>query len=84
MKIEFGKLSKNSSRWEGEVVFTPDKFTEPPNVICQVVRTNTQVNKMYFWYNPIQVINFTKYGFKCKTSGNFQPGDQIHWMAVGN
>ena len=84
MKVEFGKININSSRFEGEVVFTTHEFSEPPKVSCQLVRSNPYVYNVDLRYSPIYLINFTKDGFKCKTNGNFQPGDQIHWIAVGN
>ena len=81
MKVEFGKLNICGPRWSGGPAFTPHKFTEPPVVICQLVRLFEYRND---WALHIYPCNITKDGFQCNIEGHYKPGDQIHWIAVGN
>ena len=82
MKVEFGKQEILGPSYSGGSGFTPHKFTEPPVVICQLVRSNQYVWNS--WTLHIYPFKITKDGFQFIVKGDYKPGDQCHWIAIGN
>ena len=82
MNVEFGKQNILSSRFGCWIGFTPNKFTQPPVVICQLVRSSPNV-----WNDrPLNIYpdNITTSGFQFNVRGDYKPGDQCHWISIGN
>ena len=80
MEVEFGVLNIYGSRSSGGPIL--NKFTKPPVISCQLVRSN-----QYAWdAGPlhIYIFNVTNNSFQYIVRGEYKPGDQIHWIAVGN
>ena len=71
-----------STRGSTTFGFTPNKFTKPPIVICQLVRSNQYV--WNGWPLTIYPFNITKDSFQYIVKGDLKPGDQIHWIAVAS
>ena len=82
MSVEFGKQNISGPRSTGGSGFTPGKFKEPPVVICQLVRSRQHV-----WNSgPLYIFpfNITKDSFQFIVRDDYRPGDQCHWIAIGN
>jgi hypothetical protein len=62
--------------------FTPHKFTQPPAVACQIIRTMRDVAQA----GPVYVYtsNITKDSFQYTVKGDRRVGDQVSWIAIGS
>lgn len=64
----------------GIIAFPPHKFSTPPIIICQLVRSN------HFVWNSghlnIYPFNITTDSFQYIVRGEFKQGDQIYWLAI--
>ena len=65
----------------GVIGFTTTRFTEPPIVVCSIVRS---------WHNAynsrpvnfsVTYINNASFSYVAKDN---KPGDQVSWIAIGN
>ena len=66
----------------GAIGFTSIRFTEPPRVVCQIIRSGQYVFNSQPVYVYITYIN--KDGFSYTVRGNRKPGDQVSWIAIGS
>jgi hypothetical protein len=64
----------------GAVGFTPNRFTQPPIVVCQIVRTPQ--NAFHSSLIHVYVTNVSKDSFSYVTKGRQISGDKIYWIAV--
>jgi len=80
MEMQIG--TSNIHRGGGVIGLTPNKFSRSPIIICQLARSSH-----YVWspgHLNICTFNFTRNSFQYIVKGDVKPGDQIHWIAVGN
>ena len=78
--MQTGTSVITSIRGSATCGFIPNKFTKPPAVFCQLVRSNQYV--WNGWSLNIYPFNITKDSFQYIVKGDLKPGDQIHWLAV--
>lgn len=65
----------------GAIGFTSTRFTQPPVVVCQIMRSSQYVfnsNPVYFYVTYVN-----KDSFSYTVKGDLKPGDQVSWIAVG-
>ena len=65
----------------GAIGFTPNRFTQPPVVVCQIMWNYTDA-----WRAPpvkFYVTNVNKDSFSYNAQAN-RPGDRVSWIAIGN
>jgi hypothetical protein len=65
----------------GAIGFTANRFTQPPVVVCQIMRSTRFVfnaNPVYFY-----VTNVTKDSFSHTVRGARRDGDRVSWIAIG-
>jgi hypothetical protein len=65
----------------GAIGFTTTRFTQPPIVVCQIIRSYQYVFNSSPVYVYITYIN--KDSFSYAVRGNNKPGDQVSWIAIG-
>lgn len=75
--MEIGTTSIGRS---GAVSFTPNKFSQPPVVICQILRNSHRVFSSD--YICIYIIDVNKDSFSYVVKGNVKFGDQMNWVAI--
>jgi hypothetical protein len=65
----------------GTIIFTPNKFSQPPVVFCQIIRTlhNGFYSSPVFFY----LITVTKDCFTYATKDQ-KPGDRFNWIAIAS
>ena len=66
----------------GAIGFTTTRFTQPPIVVCQIIRSSQYVFNSRPVYVYITYIN--KDSFSYTVRGDVKPGDQVSWIAIGN
>jgi hypothetical protein len=66
----------------GAIGFTPNRFTHPPIVVCQVSR-NPQ-NAFHSSLVHVYVTSVSKDSFSYVTKGRQISGDKIHWIAIAS
>ena len=66
----------------GAIGFTSTRFTQPPIVVCQIMRSWQQVFNSRTVY--VYITDITKDYFSYHVLGDRKPGDQISWIAVGS
>ena len=66
----------------GAIGFTPNKFTEPPVVVCSIMRLDSYVSAS----RPVNIFvtSVTKDSFSYTVKGDRKPFDQISWIAIGS
>ena len=67
---------------EGGAVGFFVRFTQPPVVVCQILRSSQYVHNsrpVYFYVTYVD-----KDCFSYTVRGNLKPGDRVSWIAVGN
>ena len=65
----------------GTIGLAPHKFTQPPIVVCQIMRTNHDASNARHVY--VYTSNVARDYFHYTVKGDRKPGDQIHWIAIG-
>ena len=66
----------------GAIGFTTTRFTQPPVVVCQIIRSSQYVFNSRPVYFYITYVN--KDSFSYTVRGDNKPGDQVSWIAIGN
>ena len=65
----------------GAIGFTTTRFTQPPVVVCQIIR-----NRQYV-FNSAPINFYITYvnrdSFSYTVRGNVRPGNQVSWIAIG-
>ena len=65
----------------GAIGFTTNRFTQPPVVVGQIMRSTSFVfnaRPVYFYVTYV-----TKDLFSYTVRGDVKPGDQVSWIATG-
>jgi hypothetical protein len=65
----------------GAIGFTTTRFTQPPVVVCQIIRSSQYVFNSRPVYVYITYVN--KDSFSYTVRGDRKPGDQVSWIAIG-
>ena len=65
----------------GAIGFTSVRFTQPPVVVCQIIRSTQYVFNSRPVYVYITHVN--KDSFSYTVRGDRKSGDQISWIAIG-
>ena len=74
MNVEFGKQNILGSRFSGGSGCTPQKFSRPPIVVCQLVRSFEHGRN---WALYINICNITKDGFQYLVKGHYKQGINV-------
>ena len=66
----------------GAIGFTTTRFTRPPVVVCQIIRSSQHAFNSRPVYVYVTYIN--KDSFSYTVRGDNKPGDQVSWIAIGD